>query len=302
MKLRVVGFLICIVTMAVACTAFAGDAPDVRATVSKRTVTIGDRIRYTIEARYGKDVEVTFPVFIDKKIGDFEIKDFGKIIKKGWFGRTVETRWYSIAAWAVGKFSVPETQVFYTANGGVKRMSVPVKALEVSVESVLPKGAEIKDIKDIKGPIQIPETGKKLVVAAFIIAIITFVIFAYRKIRQRKPVRLPHETALEELQALKTVFLQSGDIKSYYVGISDSVRRYIERAFSLRAPEMTTEEFLESLKSSSSLSQEQKSLLRDFMGSCDLVKFAKYAATKIEADLVFTSAAKFIEETKDVHI
>ena len=65
---------------------------------------------------------------------------------------------------------------------------------------------------------------------------------------------------------------------------------------------MTTEEFLDSLKSSNSLSQEQKSLLKDFMGSCDLVKFAKYAATKLEADLVNTAAAKFIEETKDVHI
>ena len=302
MRLKFSCFLACIVMLAVSCAAYASDAPDVRATVSKRTVTIGDRIRYTTSVKYGKHVSIVFPIFLDKKIGDFEIKDSGKIIKKGWFGQTVETRWYSIAAYSVGKFSIPESQVFYTVKGKTDRTAVPVKALEVSVESVLPKGAAITDIKDIKGPIHIPETGKMLALAVFIIVGITLAIIAYRKIRQRKPVRLPHETALEELQALKTAFLQSGDIKIYYVGISDSVRRYIERAFSLRAPEMTTEEFLESLTSTNSLSQEQKSLLRDFMGSCDLVKFAKYVATKIEADLVFTSAAKFIEETKDVHI
>ena len=301
MRIKFLGLPAFIVMMTVSCAAFASDIPDVRATVSKRTVTIGDRMLYTIEARYNNNISIVFPIFADKKIGDFEIKDSGRSIKKGWFGRTVETRWYLIAAWDVGKYSVPEAQVFYTLKGETKRTSLPIKALEVSVESVLPKGAAITDIKDIKGPIHIPEIGKMLILAALIITVIFLVIFVYHKIRQRKPIRLPHETALEELQALKAAFLQSGDIKSYYVGISDSVRRYIERAFSLRAPEMTTEEFLESLKSSASLSQEQKSLLRDFMGSCDLVKFAKYSATKDEAGLVITSAAKFIEETKDVH-
>ena len=291
-----------IIMLGVSCTAFAGEAPDVRTTVSKRTVTIGDRIRYSIEARYGKGVSVVFPAFTDKKIGDFEIKDSGKTIEKGWFGRTVETRWYSIAAWTVGKLSVPEAQILYTVKGKDQRISVPIKSVEISVESVLPKGAAITDIKDIKGPIQIPDTEKKLAFAALVLVIISLLILAYRKIKNRKPIRLPHETALEELQALKAAFLHFGDIKSYYVGISDSVRRYVERAFSLRAPEMTTEEFLDSLRSSNSLSQEQKSLLRDFMGSCDLVKFAKYEATKSEADLVFTTAAKFIEETKDVPV
>lgn len=301
MKLKTF-LIICSMIMVVPCAAFAGGAPDVRATVSKRTVTIGDRIRYAIEARYDNNISVAFQAFTDKRIGDFEIKDSGSIIKRGWFGRTAETRWYSIAAYSIGKLLVPESQIFYTVKGKTDRMSVPVKSFEISVESVLPKGVAITDIKDIKGPIHIPETGKMLALSVFIAAIIALAIFLYRKIGRRKPVRLPHETALEELQALKASFIQSGDIKSYYVGISDSVRRYIERAFSLRAPEMTTEEFLESLKSSASLSQEQKSLLRDFMGSCDLVKFAKYAASKAEAGLVFTSAAKFIEETKDVHI
>jgi len=295
-------FLAWIMMLAMSSAAFAANAPDVRATVSKRTVTIGDRIRYTIEARYGNDVSVVFPVFTDKNIGDFEIKDSGKTVKKGWFGRTVETRWYLISAWKVGKFSVPEAQVLYTVRGSTVRKPVPVGALEVSVESVLPKGAAITDIKDIKPPIQVRDIGKLLALVIFLLAIISLVILAYRKIISRKPVKLPHETALEELQALKAAFIRSSDIKSYYVGISDSVRRYIERVFHLRAPEMTTEEFLDSLSSSNSLSQEQKSLLRDFMGSCDLVKFAKYAPTQVEAGLVFTTAAKFIEETKDVHI
>lgn len=282
--------------------AFADPAPSVRATVSKRTITIGDRIRYKIEAAYRKDTKISFPLFTDKKISDFEIKDSGKSLKKGWFGRTIETRWYDVTVYSVGKFSIPETQLFYTVKGDPQRKSVIMKALEVSVESVLPKGAPVTDIKDIKPPLPVREPGRMIAMIILSMAAIAGAIFIYLKIRGRKPVKLAHETALEELESHKTAFLKSSDIKSYYVGISDSVRRYIERVFGLRAPEMTTEEFLDSLKDSRSLSDSQKGLLKDFMNSCDLVKFARYAPPKEEADLVFTTAAKFIEETKDVPV
>jgi hypothetical protein len=293
---------ISLLSVLLAGAAMAEDAPSVRATVSKRTVAIGDRIRYTIEARRDKNTDVSFPVFADKKIGIFEIKDAGKEAKNGWFGAVTDIRWYDIAAYSVGKFSVPEARIFYSVKKSTERKSVVVKALDISVESVLPKGIAVTDIKDIKPPIQPREPGKTIFWVLLSAAAIIAAASLYRMMRKRKPVRLSHETALEELEAFKAAFLKSGDIKNYYVGISDSVRHYIERSFNLRAPEMTTEEFLDSLRGSAALSQDQKGLLKDFMGSCDLVKFAKYAPSKDEAELVFTTAAKFIEETKDVHI
>ena len=57
---------------------------------------------------------------------------------------------------------------------------------------------------------------------------------------------------------------------------------------------MTTEEFLISLGSSGSLSAEEKASLREFLSSCDLVKFAKYSPDKDETDAVFNTARKFI--------
>jgi hypothetical protein len=286
----------------IASTASAADTPSVRATVSKRTVNIGDRIRYRIEVTYHEGTKISFPASADNKIGEFEIKDSGKSVKNGWFGRITASRWYDIAVYSVGKFSIPETQVYYTVKGDPARKSLTIKAMEISVESVIPKGAAVTDIKDIKPPIPVRETGRKVTIALLLAASFAAAIYAYRKIRNRKPVKLPHETAMEELEAIKAQFLRSGDVKAYFVGVSDSVRRYIEHTFDLRAPEMTTEEFLESLKTSGSLSQEQKGPLKDFMHSCDLVKFAKYSPSKEEAELVFTTAAKFIEETKDVHI
>ena len=110
--------------------------------------------------------------------------------------------------------------------------------------------------------------------------------------------------ALEELEAIKGAFTQAGDVKDYYARISDCVRDYIERLFKVNAPEMTTEEFLESLKDSQALPPAEKDLLKQFMSACDLVKFAKYKPTVEEISSVLSSAKKFIEETRpdNVHV
>ena len=273
-----------------------------RGFVNKRTVLIGDRVRYAIETRNAKSVDVEFPAFADKKIGDFEVKDSGRKLKEGFFGMVVETRWYDIASYKIGKHTIPEAIIKYGPKGKTDKKSASVKPLDIAVESVLPKGMAISDIKDIKGPIVIPEMLKIIVIIFTGLIIVIVLAAAYAKFLKRKPVKLAHETAIEELESHKGIYARAGDVKLYYVGISDSVRRYIERVFRMRAPEMTTEEFLMSLASSSVLSTDEKSRLREFLSSCDLVKFAKYAPDKAETDSVFTTARNFIEETKDVHV
>jgi len=303
----------------------AADPVTIRGFVNKRTVLIGDRVRYTIEAKHAKNIEVEFPVFADKRIGDFEIKESGRKTEEGFFGRVIEARWYDIASYEIGKHAIPEVVLKYGSKSKTDKKSVSIKPLDIAVESVLSKGVSISDIKDIKAPIGIPEILRNIIIAFACILIISALVWAYVKFLKRKPLKLPHEMAMEELEAHKAVFARAGDVKLYYVGISDSVRRYIERVFRVRAPEMTTEEFLISLGLSGSLSAEEKASLREFLSSCDLVKFAKYSPDKDETDAVFNTARNFIlrsferirvvpsnvegrqsqsriKETKDVHI
>ena len=58
------------------------------------------------------------------------------------------------------------------------------------------------------------------------------------------------------------------------------IRRYLEDRFELRAPELTTEEFLTVAGTPVLLSHEHQKLLRDFLRQADLVKFAGVQATK----------------------
>ena len=92
---------------------------------------------------------------------------------------------------------------------------------------------------------------------------------------------------------------EEGKFKLFYSGLSDIVRHYLEDQIHIKAPEMTTEEFLNSLKNSSALKFEHKQVLKDFLNGCDMVKFAKYRPDAHDAQANFNLAKKLIEETKD---
>ncbi len=256
-----------------------------RASIDKKTVNIGDRIRYSIDVRARKGTEVEFPRFENGKIGEFEIKDSGK-------------GWHDLAVYSAGRHLIPPIEVRYRTARGEEWNIARTQELAVDVESVLPKDGPARDIRDIKGPISF-SWRRRLFIIAFSLAVLsTLAIFIYKRLSGRKAAKLPHETALEELGRIRDFLSRGGAVKEYYIRMSDCVRRYIEESFRVRAPEMTTEEFLSSLKESDALLTAQKRLLEGFLSSCDLVKFAKYAPERNEAETVYTSAVKFVDETK----
>jgi len=297
--------LISVVILAALCASAAAkeNDPAVSATVDRRTILVGDRIRYTLESDLKGEAEFKFPKFADDKIGDFEIKDSGTRVRKGLFGRRVQQYWFDITTYAPGRHTIPEAEIRYRKKGDKDWLAKKTKTLDVIVESVLPKTIGAIDIKDIKAPLAFFEINWLFVTGALLILLTGAAIFLIRRLaRKAEPQKSPHEAALEELEAIRAAFARLGDVKAYYVDISDSVRRYIERVFRLKAPEMTTEEFLNSLADSSVLLSLHKERLKTFLGACDLVKFAKYAPTSPEIESVFITAKGFIEETKNVLI
>lgn len=299
MKNKVSIIILGVMLVCVPVFAAAQDGVSVRAFTDRKSILAGDRIKYTIKVVAKKGYEVKFPVFAGYKIGDFEIKDFTTTSKTGFFGSRVFLNTYSITAYSPGKYTIPEAEVKYKSKSDKDWLTAKASGITITVDSVLSKEGKLSDIKDVKGPLSIREINWVLIILLVVLAVAA--IFIIRWIRRKpKPIKLPHETALEELEAIKAEYLRSGDVKEYYSTSSDCIRHYIERAFRLKAPEMTTEEFLNSLKDSSSLSQEHKDLLKGFLNASDLVKFAKYAPARQEVEAVFVTATKFVEETKGI--
>lgn len=278
------------------------DIPSIKTTVSRQRILIGDRIRYNAEIFSRLDLEFEFPKFKDNKIEECEIKDSGKEIRASLFGGRSYIFWLDITSYHIGKRTIPPIEIKYREKGEGNWKTLKTNGMTFTVESVLPRNVRLQDIKDIKGPIY-PFSFLKLImwaIAAFIAAWLAVKLL--KKLIRKKPPKLPHELAVEALEVARAEFSKTGDVKAYYVAISDAVRKYIETVFKLRAPEMTTQEFLSSLGASLKISAGYKELLKAFMEACDLVKFARHTPSKEEVDSVFTSAKKFIEETKGEYV
>ncbi len=116
--------------------------------------------------------------------------------------------------------------------------------------------------------------------------------------RQVKLMRMsPRERALKELAILLAKDLVSRHrVKEFYLQLTMIVRRYIERAHKVRAPEQTTEEFLAAVMDDPQFSPEVVTRLEEFLQAADLVKFAAYNPSDSDIDRATTTARSYIEQ------
>ncbi len=110
-----------------------------------------------------------------------------------------------------------------------------------------------------------------------------------------------HEIALFSLDKLMDEELpEKGEFKLFFQRVSDILRTYIENRFGLQAPDQTTEEFLQALRSGAGLDQSHRPLLERFLQRCDLVKFAAHRPSNDDIEETSSSCRSFVLETKEV--
>ena len=138
--------------------------------------------------------------------------------------------------------------------------------------------------------------GGGLLLAALVLA--AALLAAARRIHRAVRVRMmsPSQRALHELSALLGRGLpERGLFKDYYVELTHVVRRYIERAYGIRAPRQTTEEFLASAGGDPRFAPGSVEQLSGFLGAADMVKFAGVEATIPMAGEAAAAARRYIE-------
>ena len=117
---------------------------------------------------------------------------------------------------------------------------------------------------------------------AVALAVLAVAYLIFRKIRTAVRVyrMSPVERAFYELDKLVQRDLPGqGLYKDFYVELTMVVRRYIRRQYGVRAPNLTTEEFLRAAVADPSFPQTSVTELKAFLESADLVKFAGLEAT-----------------------
>ncbi len=272
------------------------------AAVDREEVAIGEPILYTLTLTRPEALSVAWPK-VEAELGPLELYDSGSEPPSVREGTVTEQRWYRLAGFETGSRTIPAPVVTYTDAGGADR-EARGEALTITVTSVLPKHWETLDIQGAKPLVRIRRYGWLwwLLAALGLAGIIGG--FWWRRTRRtataipQPPPRPPHEIALEALERLRQEALPSRNAyEEYYVRLSDIARSYIEGRFSLRAPEMTTEEFLQRASQGQALSFDHRALLQTFLAHCDMVKFARYQPSGSEAGEAFGAARRFVQET-----
>jgi hypothetical protein len=313
MKVRLAVLLVC---LALAATTHADEpspAPSaspppapvaVHGAVEQGPLTIGQRFRYTVEVTAPTGIEILLAQPTEK-LGDFEIVDFGDAKPVERDGKTVITRWFQLVGYATGNFLVKSPPVRYRLPGE-DLTEAPTDETLVEIASVLTREPNANDIRDIKPPADPPIDWRPYYLIAGALAVLALIAFVVLRVL-RRPGRLPagppprsaHEIAHEELARLRARGLpEQGAFKEYYSALTGIVRGYLEHRFRLRAPEMTTEEFLMvTARAGAALQSGHRALLGDFLGESDLVKFARHHPTLADADRAFGAAERFVDET-----
>ena len=105
----------------------------------------------------------------------------------------------------------------------------------------------------------------------------------------------PRERAFAELdRLLRRHLIDKRLYKDFYIELTMVVRRYIERAHAIRAPEQTTQEFLDAAMRHPHFTPETLARLRLFLESADLVKFAGQESTPQMADSAVSGARDYV--------
>jgi hypothetical protein len=279
------------------------DLAELRAYVDKSAVTIGEKVTYTLEIDADNDLKIEFPSYVTG-LGGFMVKDFGKDEKKIGRNRTRQRQWYLLDTYTTGSYLIPQQQVRVELPDG-RRETLKSPEIFVEVKSLIGEEGEDVGLRDIKKPLTVKEDAPVVLITAILLIILVAVgailwrlYLKKMAFRKKEPALSPDEIAFRELERIESLgLLEKSKIKEYYYLVSLALRRYLENRFSLKAPEQTTEEFLESIVNSDKLEGRHVNILKEYLNHCDLVKYAKFDPGKAQARALAGMTRRFIDET-----
>ena len=118
--------------------------------------------------------------------------------------------------------------------------------------------------------------------------------FVAKSFRRPTPPPAPRERALALLEQIRAQITAINPYR-FSIRVSDILRRYVTEQFGLPVTRQTSVEFLNGVRGSSPFSEDEKSLLEDFLNRCDLIKFARYEATTSDSELLLEEAIRFVK-------
>ena len=274
---------------------------------------LGDAIyaRLEIDAPAGVAIDAPFQEAGDQQLGRFRIVAFTRDTQRKPDGSQHHEQTYTLDAPASGRQRIPPLRFEMTdarqgpGSGAGKPQEVLTDEVPLEI-APLPAEAASAPLKAALGELD-PDVGgigwlTLLGIASLVAVIGSALALGYRALRARHRIERQRSAYDEAVARLRD--LENGGppddaaADAWFVALSAIVRRYLEQRYEIRAPELTTEEFLQVATARPELSADHRGLLRSFLERCDRVKFAGYRPDADESLATLKAARGFIEDTR----
>ncbi len=266
-----------------------------------KTATVGDPIRIDIEIPLsaGSRARILPP---GQSHGEFAILEFEETP-----GEQSHRAHFRAAVYQTGELEFPPVQVLLTdAEGNETTAETP--PIAITIQSVLT--GEDDALKDLKKQAEITEPFpwlRWLGIGALLLALAALAWWLFRRKREKKPLfqplpRIdPFDRAEAQLRELLAQDLPAkGQVKQFYVALSDIVRAILEAGYGIHTVEKTTSEIMETLAKSSADGRSGAALrgIESFLRGSDMVKFAKYIPSPPENDEAVAAACRILADCR----
>jgi len=279
------------------------------AKLQQYTIRIGDQTKLFLSVHQPVKEHVSFPKLTDTIVSKVIVVGIGKpdtAVDKSDPKSIDVVQSYTITSFDAGTYTLPSLAIG-TVGGVLKTNELTLQVETVKIDTT-------KGIYDIKQPLAVSYTfwdwlkDNWLWVALSLVtlAAIGGLIWYYRKQPRKevitelaKPGIPPHVLAVSKLKELREKKLwQQGEVKQYYIELSDILREYIEKRYLIKTHEKTTDEIFAGLRHMD-IPKENKNTLRQILMRSDLVKFAKEKPLPAENEESMENAVIFVLETQE---
>ena len=271
---------------------------------------LGDPLVLTLEVAARAGVVVEMPAF-GEALGRFAIVDFAPREEVTDDGVLLSQR-YTLQTPMSGRQRIPRLRLEFLdqrdPDVDPEAKELLTDELAFVVASVLPAGQPLTELRPLRAALQelqgpwLQRYWPWLALGLVVLAGGAVGAVAWLRRAEERARLTAFDRATARLDRLERRGLPSAEAAdAWYVELSDIVRRYIEQRFALRAPELTTEEFLAEAGRSPELTATHRELLSAFLATCDRVKFARYSPGEDESQGALDVARRFLNETAASH-
>lgn len=262
------------------------------------TIDPGRSVFVTLTLKTVPPIEVAPPDLRSRVRGFSLAEDFESEPTTQSDGSVVQTvNWKFIPEPCADEYKIAPFAVVPKGSADLGFVAGPVYFEKPSVREAVTGGFEVDPQKDLP-PLSWRLAGIAACLLVLAGGVLTGIYYLVRYLARRvKEHRMsPIERAWVELdRLLKRELPRRGRFKDFYVELTMVVRRYIQRKYGIRAPNLTTEEFFAELRQSEHSQVERSRDLEGFLESADMVKFAGVEATSEMAASATESARNYLK-------